>query len=121
MLVPEGFEPVEYSISETFVELPTHHWSELQGNKFRFKVNPLMLVYKGYVEQIEGNITGRPKGKHHAFLMNVILDKEYVKQKLARECVQPFGQIPKDKFMELMSEVYDSYHNEKADYFGTTM
>lgn len=112
MLLDESQGKPKYPISELYSDAPVHHWSELQGNKFRFKINVFMLIYDDYKQLVNGNITGRSKGTHNAFDMHVIFDREYVKQKLAREIVRPLQTMPKEKFLEFMGEIYDSAKNK---------
>jgi len=112
MLLGDEQNSVKYPVSELYSDLPVHHWTELQGNKFRFKIKLFMLVFDDYKERVTGNITGRSKGTHNALDMQVVFDRDYVKQKLAREVVKPLSNFSKDKFLELMSEIYDEVHGK---------
>lgn len=67
------------------MNLPRCHWSELQKNKFLFKVRPEMLSDEGFVDVRNCLIEGDPNGKQHAVLREVIFDRDYVIQKLAKE------------------------------------
>lgn len=79
------------------------HWSELQKNKFLFKIRPEMLLPEGFIQVRNCLIEGDPNGKEHAVLREVLFDRSYVIQKLAKE-LEFFREVPIGEIRSIIGE-----------------
>jgi hypothetical protein len=80
------------------------HWKDLQGAKFLHLVNPEMLSSNGHVKALDCRLIGEPKGRAHSKLRNVLFDRQYVIEKLAKELGPLFDACEYKEIQRLVSE-----------------
>jgi hypothetical protein len=80
------------------------HWKDLQGAKYFHLIHPKMLTDNGHIKALDCRLIGEPKGRAHSRLRNVLFDRQYVIEKLAREMGPLFDACEYKEIQRLISE-----------------
>ena len=80
-------------------------WQDLPGNKYSKAIDAAMLSEAGYIASQRVRKSHERKGK----LCNVVYDKSYVLEIVARKIIRPLYGIGKDKMLDLVAEAWQLF------------
>jgi hypothetical protein len=83
------------------------HWSELQGNKYRVMLHPLMLRNRYTITQ-KSRTTGEPKTSARE-VITVEYDESYVECWLITKLFRPLGLDSQKKFKDTVERYFSRY------------